>query len=467
MLVPVATILFSVRAANGRVARQMDTTEDPGFLESDPALATTSSSYDYWWPYPPTGQTPTPSPTMGMTSVDAAVSTTLTSVEDMDPLNTDSLSVSITSSSSISFDPSTTYYSSDSSASIITLVSPSNSSSTAFPLRTDPKTSTVSVSTKTMMYLIPVFVVLGVILGSVCAWIAWGCYTRKPRVREYVDAKGNLVNADGNPGFGEKRENRRRRVSELEIGPAYSAPSPEEDPYYTAAFGSDDEHRHLALPSTYSQRFPSKARSSSISKGVSPTSTGFTRTRRVSSSSDTLTRQTTSKTAKTDYSLSVYSQMDYDEDEDDFVNRLLDKEDVMDEEIPGNRRGRIVSRRRPKHARNESDMVLEDGLTSPKFRIIEESPLPTPATRLDSKNGSNSDSAALWSSLWTGSNPEKTDAYTALPVRSPVKKKSSRQPRSHAVGSHPRLAQSPPRVSSPLLDEELCFTPRMSGKDRF
>ncbi|KAK0187390.1 hypothetical protein F5146DRAFT_773041 [Armillaria mellea] len=142
------------------------------------AIPTTTSSYDYWWPYPPGGVVST-------TTTPSAIPPTIpVQISEMPPESTDLSSIASvavssddTNSTTRSVNSSSTSATPTSSVSMIT-ISVSPSSQSALPsLVTYPKKQPSG--NKISMYLIPVLVIVGAILGSLCAWIGWGCLTRK------------------------------------------------------------------------------------------------------------------------------------------------------------------------------------------------------------------------------------------------------------------------------------------------
>ncbi|KAJ3730770.1 hypothetical protein C8R42DRAFT_715436 [Lentinula raphanica] len=493
---------------------------------------TTSSSYDYWWPYPPGGvatttTSPTPipvvSPTLA-TSFSVAIPSSLFSsasdVSSSSVIPTSSSSTLTSASSSIStLDPTTSALQSIILINATMSSQPAASSFTSYPKNPEPQNSNNS---KTEAYLIPIFVVIGVVLGSVVAWIGWGCITRKPRLRDFDD-EGNVLNKTGR---------RRQRRSELEVGPAYcsslserkdllEAPdhSPEKNAYtQTTSFNwraldADRGGGHELDPNFLAPPKPPPKNSRQKTAG---------RTRR----DKALSRAVTTKTAT---SVSIYSQVG-DEDEthdDDLVERMsfLDEFESnydprsprFDQENAGSpSTARVVSlsRRRLNHNRNESDTNLDNTNTSfgnkqrvgnnlsrsttmqtqsstrtaqTGFRMVEGSPLPTPALSISGLSqmgtgffwGNNEPESCVTPSKSRGRvNTRSSDSYTALPVRSSrsrsnsPKKQVTRQTtgqrhvsaRDKAIEEYygSSLPQSPPQIMCPKLESSLCFTPTLN-----
>ncbi|KAK0234439.1 hypothetical protein EDD85DRAFT_792485 [Armillaria nabsnona] len=395
------------------------------------AIPTTTSSYDYWWPYPPGGvasTTTTPSTIPPTIPVEISAESTESSIASVAVLpsssnDTNSTTRDSNSSSSTSATPT-------SSVSMITISVPPSSQSALPSLVTYPKKQPSG--NKISMYLIPVLVIVGAILGSLCAWIGWGCLTRKGR----------------------------RGKTELEVGPAYDSEA-----------GRVKADEGFAWPAIETQR-QEKAFL------VPPTDPRRTRSSRPSRANTTSTRISRMNTTTTMASVSVYSQVgegeeDYEEEKHDddgmsFLDAYESDEEFMasarrpSSRAVGGRPQRVVSRRR-NHVRADSDMVVEGGglgrsvtgKSTGGFRIVEESPLPTPAV-------TKTPSGGLGGFFW-GSPPE-TDKYTALPSRgqrsrsrSPVKPSRTN---TTANQNHP-LPQSPRQIMSPKLEGSLCFTPLM------
>ncbi|KAF9074227.1 hypothetical protein BDP27DRAFT_224967 [Rhodocollybia butyracea] len=395
-----------------------------------------------------------------------------------------------------------------------------SSTFTSYPKASQNQSLTTS---NAELYLIPIFVVLGVIIGSVVAWIGWGCLTRKPRIRDF----------DGDEISGIKRMTRRPRRSELEVGPVYCPSlseardypeSTEKQPLSLSMFSwhaldvddtKDGKERDYLVPPA----LPSKK----------------LRTKSVGSSKH-LSRAATTKTAT---SMSVYSQVGEQEqelcEEDDRISFLNDFESDYDpcSPRPGGKsiatatptsstRVVSVSRRRPTHTRADSDCRLNDAgggrvggprdkkddlrrsatsrtqgstcTTQTGFRIVDGSPLPTPAI-------SRKQSEKVAGFFWGNNEPEdcgtssrpgnrgrsktnaisvSSDSYTTLPIRgsrsrsnSPVKKSVTTRSankqrhvstRDKAIEEYygNALPQSPPQITSPKLNTSLCFTPPLN-----
>ncbi|KAL1757014.1 hypothetical protein FB107DRAFT_210255 [Schizophyllum commune] len=181
------------------------------YRQVDPMLgaAQTTSTYDYWWPYPPGGvyATTTTPPAVPLipttTNLLAAPQTNIISdvnsvldltLDDGQGTSSDS---SILTTSSTASDGTTT---SSINPSVISLTALPPDTTTSAP-NSSPKKLDRAPSTTVVKYVVPACVVAGVILGSLFAWFVYGCL-RARRMR----------------GHGEKRRRPRER---LEAGTEY------------------------------------------------------------------------------------------------------------------------------------------------------------------------------------------------------------------------------------------------------
>lgn len=127
-------------------------------------MPTTTSSFNYWWPYPPAG----------------ASTTTIPSAQSSVVQPSSSLSATIPASVTGSIP----------SASSSSSLQPSSSSNTAASSNALPTTQTAlhPIHPKfKFYYLYPVFGVVGILIIALAAWIIYGCCTRKPRTRDHSD----------------------------------------------------------------------------------------------------------------------------------------------------------------------------------------------------------------------------------------------------------------------------------------
>ncbi|KAL1742719.1 hypothetical protein HDZ31DRAFT_42595 [Schizophyllum fasciatum] len=194
-----------------------------------PGIAQTTSTYDYWWPYPPGGvyttiTTPPVAPLIPTTTnlLAAPAPTIISDVNSILDLTLDGDSSSSFLSDSASLSTSSSL---DSTASLST-VGPSVISLTALPPdttssapNTSPKKLDRPTTANAAKYVVPVCIVAGVILGSLCAWFVYGCLrARHTRM-----------------GHGKERRRPRER---LEAGTEYRYISTE----------GDDEEKALPVP---------------------------------------------------------------------------------------------------------------------------------------------------------------------------------------------------------------------------
>ncbi|KAI5823368.1 hypothetical protein K523DRAFT_286909, partial [Schizophyllum commune Tattone D] len=250
------------------------------YRQVDPMLgaAQTTSTYDYWWPYPPGGvyATTTTPPVVPLipttTNLLAAPQTNIisdvNSVLDLtldDGLSTSSDS-SISTTSSTASDGTT---SSSINPSVISLTALPPDTTTSAP-NSSPKKLDRAPSTAVVKYVVPACVVAGVILGSLFAWFVYGCL-RARRMRL-------------SGGHGEKRRRPRER---LEAGTEYGYMPTEdgdEEKALPEALGDDsvwddkdytldleDEHALGDLPGNSgarTQRSDTRSTSRSVSRGA-------------------------------------------------------------------------------------------------------------------------------------------------------------------------------------------------------
>ncbi|TFK51360.1 hypothetical protein OE88DRAFT_1735272 [Heliocybe sulcata] len=165
---------------SGNVIRQVD------------PQAQTSSSYDYWWPYPAGGVTTTPTTTIAPFT-DPALATT-TALDPAITIALPSLSSSISSNQSAALvSSSTSLASSSSSAS----ASSNITTITALPPSSTPTSHARQGLQINPLYLVPVFAFVGICMGALCAWCCCGRRKKGPREEEcvpgprYVPAQGD------------------------------------------------------------------------------------------------------------------------------------------------------------------------------------------------------------------------------------------------------------------------------------
>ncbi|KAJ6487906.1 hypothetical protein C8R45DRAFT_1144550 [Mycena sanguinolenta] len=486
-----------------------------------PSPLTSSSSYDYWWPYPPAGATPTTSSTP-TTFLDPSTNTLLASSTDPTPTLVFSVeSDSAVSSSSASLDVtslSSPIASSSASESIISIsaLPPSNS---IIPANSHTKLSMVPPSN--LVYVVPICGAVGLLVGGITAWCVYGCLTRN--------------------GHGRRRG--RKSYGTLEVGPEYTPPSPrlgeKEDYDEQGEWVGDEKHaEECATDNTLhgddasddgdecggtneTERFlhpgsaqtrPRPAHYTVRTKTDASATTVFTAARTKSSRSSRA--PSPSPSGRT--SLFFDRPDSTDAVPWESLRHKSIKRGILERLRDDGQQDSLA--RRPWHAahsRNESDLLVADAeaqvslartassvtsaalsralstitaSTGPGFRIMPESPGETP-------RGERSADVFRWPSM-------QEDKYTRVPARvarsrscSPEKASRAASPEKFERGRSPdklgraasppvrsggggrgRLAdrastpgtgtdfrnvlpQSPPRISSPVLDSVLCFTP--------
>jgi len=143
-----------------------------------------TSTYDYWWPYPPGGVVPSSTllpttPALDDSPPDSSPATDNTSLMTI-ILTTDASSLPDSSTPTMTISAT----SSPSSSISTTITSTPSSSTTTSP---SPAVLLQAKSHKPfkLIYLVPLFAVLGVVLGSFTVWFLYGCLStrRGPRPR--------------------------------------------------------------------------------------------------------------------------------------------------------------------------------------------------------------------------------------------------------------------------------------------
>ncbi|KAL0573645.1 hypothetical protein V5O48_008317 [Marasmius crinis-equi] len=523
-----------------------------------PPIASTSSFN--WWPYPPFGASTSSAPL-------AAIATATTTVQPPQPtMPTATVAASSSSLVSSSLVSSTSF---QSIATSTTLPTSAFSDNTTMVTITGTRGSQLATSSESFteypkvhpgshnvnlnIILIVVFAVVGVLVGGIIAWFAYGCFTRKP--------------------------GRRRRRSELEVGPAYCPPSPsskvsreeylQEKMSLRGGFEQDGDGHSWHVLDIQDDQLPSE-RTAFLDSDTQTLKSEFLAPlpyiRKPATASRSLYR------AKTGASISVYSQVDHDDYEDIDTASFMGP-DTFDPRSPrvvpsktptkkqslnpdairrvpttgttttmptSDERTVSLSRRRPTCTRNDSSSLTDDSRSGSRdrdgdlsrtnttkttnttrttntikttstgrtgastamgFRILEESPLSTPLHRSPTSSEGFS-WAGVGDMIW-GSG-QSADRYTNLPERgrSPAKKKSTGTTRTNrtrsksvasasneggkvggedrerrlrdyygytaASGSHHMLPKSPPRITSPKLEGDLCFSPIIGqGQGRY
>ncbi|KAJ7211211.1 hypothetical protein GGX14DRAFT_623857 [Mycena pura] len=482
-----------------------------------------STSYDFWWPYPPGGvptstttfATSTPAVTLFTSSIDTSTPVSVFSFgSDM----TSSAGVSTSSFSTLSASssiPSSSTLSTSESMITINALPPSN---TSVPFKSPHKLSMMS--SNNFLYIVSACGAVGLLIGGVTAWCVYGCLTRN--------------------GHGRRRG--RKSYGTLEVGPEYIPPTPRLDKEKEEEeldgeegewlgdekLGQENEEEDAAHdepnPETQAFLHPEAAHAkkrtlSTVSHSTvgGPVRTKSAVTSRSRAPSPTPSGRTSLFFDRPDSTDAVpWESLHHKSIKRDILARLRDD----GEQDAGER---VARRPWQAHGRHDSDLLVTDaqaGLwrasshaTSAAisrasscvtasmalgFRIMSESPAGTPQREHDAE-------VFRWPSV-------REDKYTRAPTRvarsrshSPEKASSSRtaspQKFQREAGQSPSkrarpkatgrtkevdessmqvrtpdrpadggmsaskirsvFPQSPPRISSPVLDEFLCFTPRI------
>nr|GAT44911.1 predicted protein [Mycena chlorophos] len=472
-----------------------------------------SSSYDYWWPYPPATAAQTLDSIPTQTNVDTNTLPTPTSTGPVMAFSF-SLAPSATPSLSANSNPgdSISGSSSDSGAASVPLVTttisalpPSNSSSAHTP-PTPHKLAMVS--NNNLIYVVSVCGAAGLLIGGLTAWCVYGCVTRR---RNRNGGESAVLRKRG-----------RKSCGTLEVGPEYRPPTPifEEDEEHQKQNMDDDEgewlghdrmlHEEENLDEEESdhetQAFLHPEKALAASAPARHKSVASTRTRAVS---PTPSGRTSLYYDQLDANDAVpWESLRHKSIKRGMLERLKDDDDGQESS-----KSKVVSRRPTwqSHGRHDSDLSLADAqadlsrmtsrattalsrasstVTGMGFRIMSESPAGTPTKERNADTW-------RWPSIKTGKGTD--DRYTPAPMRAARSGSRSRSPekrirptanpdnlrrarsppgqrraaararkatledveKSGVSNSEIRrvLPQSPPRVSSPVLDEALCFTP--------
>ncbi|RDB21712.1 hypothetical protein Hypma_010852 [Hypsizygus marmoreus] len=423
------------------------------------------------------------------------------------------------SSPTSSIAPSTTGTATTPSTGIISITALSPLPSSAIPtLVSHNKIVPESHQKFKLIYLAPVFAIVGVLWGSLTAWFVYGCMTRKPKVVEQDMMVGGprYVPAPSNEGDIYRDEEEGRSMVQDSVG-TFAWPT-------FGGMGMKDlgrsqrDNPFLAPPPST----PSKSRTKS------------TRTNRTSKS----TRST--RTTASAYSDSTaFMEMFDSEDEEKMKEETVPWESLRHKSIKrgileqvkkegnwidslrgrtgpsfresnnnkgteseesrstGNQKaGDNVERRPRRHGRTDSDLLLEEvnlqvpdratlrsverpasirtestqttssSGTSPGFRIVDETPATSPVPPQEAY------SSMFGASWWGGS--ANVDRYSPVPLRQSSRSRSSSplkptRDRGYSISNHPHAAmlpQSPPQITSPLLHNSLSFTPASASKPR-
>ncbi|KAJ7108553.1 hypothetical protein C8R44DRAFT_293038 [Mycena epipterygia] len=477
-----------------------------------------SSSYDYWWPYPPAGATSpttfasyTPTETSFVSPTDTSIPALAFSFESDSAASSSSDSFSTTSMSSVA--PS-----SSQSESIISIsaLPPSN---TSLPANSHSKLSMLPANN--LVYIVPICAVVGVLIGGITAWCVYGCLTRN----------------------GHSRRRGRKSYGTLEVGPEYTPPSPrpgekqepeegewvgdekhaeESDRDDTLhADASDDDERGTEtegfLHPASAQKRPAHAsiRTKSATSAATVSTAARTKSTRTSRApSPTSSSRTSLFFDRADSTDALpWESLRHKSIKRGILARLKfdGQQDTND---------RVTRRPWQAHGRHDSDLLVSDAQadlsraassvtsasaalsrasssvttsTGPGFRMLTESPAATPqrergaevfawprveedkytrvparVARSRSRSPEKPSRPASPQKFARGMSPDKLARAASPPVRrgGGARQTNSDKMRGRTanIGGGPGnlrnvLPQSPPRISSPVLDGVLCFTP--------
>ncbi|KAG6916358.1 hypothetical protein DXG01_007194 [Tephrocybe rancida] len=359
---------------------------------------------------------------------------------------------------------------------------------TAIPSHaTYPKKNMSSQQKFKMIYLVPVFVLLGILWGSLAAWLAYGCLTRRPKVQDDVLIGGpRYVPAPTDvEGRASLHQDEMQEVAFTwpELKKVARKSDEDEDDGY------EDEDDPFLLPPSPTKTRAARAKSSRSTVTTHSNATCATETDN-EGMKDVPWESLRHKSIKRGILAEVHKE----------GNRIDSLRPAGTVRNTGTGVRKTVERRVSRHGRTDSDHLIGDinhllagsdpnnsrpsshradsaittvSLVSTKttgdrtqwkpgagFRIVAESPLssrgPTPAPPED---------PAPFGMSWT--TPAPADRYTPAPVRHDSRSHSrTTSPVKNSVGpltpARPHVAvlpQSPPQITSPLLENSLCFTP--------
>ncbi|KAF8881002.1 hypothetical protein BD779DRAFT_1675670 [Infundibulicybe gibba] len=357
-----------------------------------------------------------------------------------------------------------------------------------------------------LIYLAPAFAMLGVVLGGGAAWIAYGCCTRGPRLRTDDNELGGpaysglALNAhDYDEGFEAGVEKHER------VGfswPAIEKPQPELPEDFP---GEGDP---FIVPPLSIVKSKSTATRASAERARSVKSARPERSP-VFSDTTSLALLDLDSDDEADAEQVPWESLRHKSIKRGILEKVNNEEQSWISSLRGIRGdgtgGRGLGRRSRRHTRTDLDLCVGDvptravstrttapsvysTLTAPDpdlsvenwtrgsgFKIVVESPAPPPLASL----------ARNWA--WGGPEPEE-DRYTPIPPRasrsrsrstSPVKShsRSASPVKPHSRNTSPTkprsraraacvLPQSPSRITSPPLEDILCFTPRVGSSAR-
>ncbi|KAJ6612699.1 hypothetical protein B0H10DRAFT_2051555 [Mycena sp. CBHHK59/15] len=475
---------------------------------------TSSSSYDYWWPYPPAGATSTttytpytPTDTSFPSPTDASAFGLAFSFESdaASSSSSNSGSLSLTSTDSLSAS-----YSASQSASIIFIsaLPPSNSS---IPFSSHHKLAVQS--TNNLVYIVPVCAVVGVLIGGITTWCVYGCLTRNGHGRKRRTGRRSYGTLEVGPEYkpptprpGEEEQDEgvwvadERRPEESDTDDTFYASDDDCQADVDDDGQRDGETEGFLHPGSANKPSRAAMHRTTRNKSTTSTATRVKSTRSSRAPSPTPSGRTSLYFDRAD---SAQDSLPWESLRHKSIKRgILERLRYDDDQ-----RVQVGRRSWQAHGRHDSDLLVQDAQeaalsratssatasTAQGFRILTESPAGTPQkergaevfawpsvedkyTRVPERVA-RSRSRSLEKSARVAS-PEKFARATSPPARAvspPVGrgKRGTRLPddggaqRGRARNADIRsvLPQSPPRISSPVLDGTLCFTPISKAYD--
>ncbi|KAI0050077.1 hypothetical protein FA95DRAFT_682701 [Auriscalpium vulgare] len=428
-----------------------------------------------WWPYPSWGQT-------------AAAITPLDDPSTDDP-STDSTALSSSTTDSSS-SPTPTSSSPSSSASVITISALPPSSSTDPP---NGLRNNASAHPFNLLYLLPVFIVVGLALGALLSVLAfrWNTRRRARRVREPSFQFGPRYLPAANSFNGSPRAPPATDMQEVDLGDVGSPSKYTRHGSRASSMGTS----WLSATANGHTRSSEGAKTSRDNLAIPPVSPTASSTARSQSRASTRAVSPDPSTMLSPQSADVpYESIRHQSIRKDILQKLK-----VDEPVPPliPTRERLAAGEPPSTRRNYSTLLSPGDQPGPSasgsghredtawvpnggFRIVEEDASPLPLSQQHSPwhtqedlrsalQHRSSDNWMAWTQAWSpaSSYPPTEDGFTAMPSRkSTVDKKSlvasfasPRTAASIARSESSMLPLSPPQILSPPLESKLLFNP--------
>ncbi|KAJ7240832.1 hypothetical protein B0H12DRAFT_1134211 [Mycena haematopus] len=425
-----------------------------------PSPLTSSSSYDYWWPYPPVVLQQQQAHHI---SPDPSTDTLLASPTDTTPalvFSFESDSAVISSSDSLDVTSLSLSIASSSASESIISISALPPSNTTIPSNSHAKLSMISASN--LVYIVPICGVVGLLVGGITAWWWRKSYGMlevgpeymppSPRLSEKQESEeGEWVGGEKYAEECDAEDTRNEKEGFLHPGSAQVRPA-----HYTIRTKTDVSATTVSTAA--------RTKSYRSSRAPSPTPSGRT--------SLFFDRPDSTDTVP-------WESLRHKSIKRGILERLWDdgQKDSKD---------RMARRPWQAHGRNDSDLLYWPG-----FRILPESPGETPqrergadvfrwpsvqedkytrvpvrVARSRSRSPEKASRAASPEKFERRTSPNKLARAASPPVRreergrpTDIKKFAADRESVPTTDFRSVLPQSPPRISSPLLDGALCFTP--------